>query len=365
MAYLTLLTLVRVVTAQGWPTVPATIESVELKSMGSQTEQVVTSYTYVFQGKRYTGHRVSLYTSDNLGTFYRDAYRELHTYLTRKAPYPVHVNPKAPDEAVLMPVLRWEVIGFYLVFIVVFGGLGWAIITSSCLQIMRGRKEAALMERYPDEPWKQRLAWSKPEIKSSVGTDAIMEVSIAVFWNVATFPVLLVIPRELASGRYVALTFLVIPLIGAGLAWWALVALARAKRFSRTYLHLDTIPGRPGGPLRGQIHAPKALAGAADVALTLRCERTFGPSSAIGGSTTGKAGASGIEDVWRHDSATPVIRDLGPSGGVLVAVAIDLPLGFPDSCRGTGDQFSWLLSANAPLKGADFSVEFEVPVFDQ
>lgn len=220
------------------------------------------------------------------------------------------------------------------------------------------------MERYPDEPWKQRVEWSKPAIKSSQAKDAILEVCIAVFWNVATFPVLLVIPREVGNGRYVALTFLLIPLIGAGLAWWALVAVARATRFAGTYLHLDTMPGRPGESLRGHISAPKALAGAAKVALTLRCEKTFGESSPIPGSATGKASAPGNADIWRCDSATPVIRGQEPAGEVTLAVAIELPAGCPNSWRGPGDKFAWLLSANAPLKGADFSVEFEVPVFD-
>jgi hypothetical protein len=363
-AYLTLHTLVRVAVEQRWPTVPATLQSVEIKSVDSSNERLVTSYTYVVQGKQYTGHRLSVYTSDNLGTFRQDAYAELRDYLARKEPYPAHVNPKAPDESVLKPVLRWEAIGLYLVFVIVFGGPGWAIIISSCGRLITARREAILCERYPDEPWKQRVAWSKPEIKSSQGIDAIMEVSIALFWNVATFPVLAVVPAEVASGRYVALTFLAIPLVGAGLAWWAVVALARATRFAKTYLHLDTMPGRPGQQLRGHVYAPKALAGASDVAITLRCERTYGDTPTNGGRTSSKAGFSGTEDIWRHDSPTQVIRSQDPNGQVKLAVTIDLPAGFPNSWRGQGDQFSWLLSANAPLRGADFSVEFEVPVYD-
>ena len=330
----------------------------------SSAKKVVASYTYTIDGKQYTGHRVSLYGPDNLGMFYEDVSRELHDYLARKTPYPAHVNPKDPRESVLKPVLRWTAIGFYLVFTVVFGGLGWALIIASIARLLRAHNETVLMNQFPDQPWKWRTEWLKPAIKSNQGFDAIAEICIAIFWNAATFPVLLVIPREVANGRYVALTFLVIPLIGIGLVWWALIALARATRFARTYLHLDTMPGRPGTQLRGHISAPKALADADQVVLTLRCERTYGDSSPNGGATTRKAGATGTEDIWRNDWPSHVVRGREPSGEVTLPVAVDLPAGYPNSLRGPGDQFAWFLSANAPLKGADFAVEFEVPVFD-
>jgi hypothetical protein len=49
----------------------------------------------------------------------------------------------------------------------------------------------------------------------------------------------------------------------------------------------------------------------------------------------------------------------------MLAVAIEVPAGSPSSARGPGDEYVWLLSASAPLKGADFAAEFEVPVFDR
>ena len=133
------------------------------------------------------------------------------------------------------------------------------------------------------------------------GIDAITEICFAIFWNAATFPVLLVVPREVANGRYVALTFLLIPLIGIGLVWWALVALARATRFARTYLHLDTMPGRPGTPLRGHISAPQALAGATRSCAYLAMRENLWRLVPQRRSTTRKAGATGTEDIWRND----------------------------------------------------------------
>jgi hypothetical protein len=369
MGYVTVRTLYRVAIAQGWPTVPATLQSVELQPAGSSTLQVVTSYTYRFGGKEFTGHRLSLYGPDNLGSFYEDASRELHAYMARHEAYPAHVNPRDPQESVLMPVLRWEAIGFYLVFTIVFGVAGWAILISGCLQIVRARREAMLVKRYPDEPWKQRLKWSQPAIKASQAKDAIIEICFAVFWNAATFPVVLVIPREIANGRYVALTFLVIPLIGIGLVFWALVAVARATRFARTYLSLETMPGRPGQHLQGHISAPKALAAAEEVVFTLRCERVShssqSPNQRIRVGRTGMPGTGlGTAQIWHHYWHASVGRSEQPAGAVTLPVNVEIPAGYPGSSLGPGDQFSWYLDANAPLKGADFSVEFEIPVFD-
>jgi hypothetical protein len=359
MAYVTLHTLLSVLIMQGWPTVPATLQTVELKaSSGSgQAERAAASYSYSFDGQEYAGKRVSLYGADNLGSFQRDTYQDLQDHLSRQEPYPVHVNPKAPAESILLPVLRWEVVGFSLVFVVLFGGAGWGIIASAVLRIRKLRQEAILVEQYPHEPWKHRVEWSSGRIASSQVADAIGQTFLAVFWNVASFPVALIVPREVANGRYVALTFLAIPLVGAGLIFWAVISMARARRFGRAYVTLDTMPGRPGESLRGHIYAPKALEEAAHVGLTLTCERQYQASSGNRGTTTK------THVVWTNDSTTPVIRGQTSTGDVMAAVDIGIPAGLPSSLRGSGDEYVWLLSATAPLKGADFAAEFEVPVF--
>jgi len=357
MAFFTLRTLLAIWVMQGWPTVPATLQTVELRTSGA-SQRAAASYTYVFDGQVHTGRRVSLYGADNLGSFQRDTYRDLDDHRSRQTPYPVHVDPKAPAESILLPVLRLEVVGFSLVFVVLFGGVGWGIIVSVFVRLRRARIEAALVERYPNEPWKQRIEWSGARIPSTLTSDAIGETCLAVFWNAATFPVLLIIPREVAGGRYVALTFLVIPLVGAGAACWALVSLARAKRFGRTALQLDTMPARPGEPLRAHIYAPQALQEAESVALGLRCERQLEVPSRRGTVVT-------TEIAWSTEASTPVLRGQTSTGDVLLAVTVAVPTGFPSSSRGPGDRYLWLLSASAPLRGADFSVEFEVPVFDR
>ena len=88
---------------QNWTVVPATIVDVQMPRSTRGTLKVAATYQFVFQGQTYTGHRVSLYTADNFGNFYKQAYATLRDYHDRQKAFPAHVNPKNPSEAVLMP----------------------------------------------------------------------------------------------------------------------------------------------------------------------------------------------------------------------------------------------------------------------
>jgi len=46
---------------QAWPTVPATLDTVELQYPSQHTEKVVAAYRYVVQGATRQGKRVSVY----------------------------------------------------------------------------------------------------------------------------------------------------------------------------------------------------------------------------------------------------------------------------------------------------------------
>jgi hypothetical protein len=357
LVFSTLRTLLLLAAMQGWTVVPGTLQTAELTASGQASNRADATYTYVFEGRMYSGHRVSLYGADNLGSFQKDTYEDLNEHLQAHQPYPVHVNPKAPEQSILKPVLRVETIAFSLVFILLFGGAGWGILISSFLRMKKAQKEKQLMAQYPQESWKWRVEWTAAGIKSTQGAQAVMQICLAVFWNVATFPVFLIIPKELRDGHYGVLAALVIPLIGVGLAFWAVVAAARAQRFGQTRLQLETMPGRPGQTLRGRLYAPQALEAAEFASITLRCETTATNPNANG------QDPDGDQSLWVGGASVPVLKGQATNGDVVMDVAIDIPPGLPDSFWGKGDQYAWLLTATAPLRGADFAVEMEIPVF--
>lgn len=124
MAIQVMLTAVRVTRMSAWPTVPATLEQVELHRPGSATSRslpVAARYRYEVDGRSFTGTRVSICQPDSVGLFFQHTYDDLHGRLERKESVPAHVNPADPSEAVLLPVWRPELVAFQLAVV----GLAW------------------------------------------------------------------------------------------------------------------------------------------------------------------------------------------------------------------------------------------------
>lgn len=357
-AYRAMWTIVSALTMQAWPTVPATLQRVELVTETRGSARATASYTYSVNGQQFTGKRVSLYGADNLGSFPQTATDELRGFLARKAPYPAHVNPKDPSESILMPVVRWEVVAFNLVFVVVFGGAGWGILISSLFVWIRIRAQRALAAQYPSEPWRWRPDWAANRIKSSESSTAVGAVCFTLFWNACAWPMVFAVPGKLRAGEYMGLLFLVFPALGVALAFWAAISVARARRFGATYLVLNTFPARPGEQLSGCVYAPAALENAKEAKLALRCERNY---KTAGGD--GKTGTKTVT-VWETEATSEVLRGQSSTGEALLKVDFPVPDSFGDSAsESNGEYFTWQLTANATLKGADFEAEFEVPVF--
>ena len=153
MAYQMAQTAARVTRMSAWPTVPATLDEVALHHPGSATSRslsVGARYHYVVGGRNYTATRVSVYSPDNLGSFFERTYEDLHARLEHHETVPAHVNPEAPAEAVLLPVWRPEVFAFQGALMLVFGGVG--------LFVLARRSRTRPVERAPSSGVKSHPA---------------------------------------------------------------------------------------------------------------------------------------------------------------------------------------------------------------
>jgi len=124
-------TIVAVARTSAWPTVPATLESVDLRLASGATSRarfVAARYHYAIDGQTFTGTQVSVYAPDRLGSFFDRTYADLRGHLDRHEPVPVHVNLASPSDAVLLPVWRPEVLAFDAMMMLVFGGSGLALL---------------------------------------------------------------------------------------------------------------------------------------------------------------------------------------------------------------------------------------------
>jgi hypothetical protein len=356
LAHRTVWTVVTTWTMQGWPTAPATLQHVELEAQGSNSRRTRATYSYLVDGRSFNGKTVTLYGADNLGSFQQRAYDELQGYLSRQAPYPVHFNPREPGESILMPVVRWEAVSFSLIFVVLFGGAGYGLLIGAYSGYRRLRIEAALVAQYPNEPWRHRIEWSTGRIQSDQNSAARGAVILAVMWNVCSWPMVFAVPEKLQAGEYGGLLLLLFPALGLGLVYWAIVSLARARRFGNTWLELDTFPARPGEHLRGRVFAPAALGEAAEVRLTICCEKNVKVSGDKGTTTRS-------ETLWEQEASAPVVQGQSSSGDSLLKIDFPIPRDLPDSSQDRNEWFAWRLTALAELAGADFEAKFEVPVF--
>ncbi len=134
---------------QGWQPVPATLTSASLNvSRGSKstTYGVSASYRYQVAGRDYEGKRVAIGGgNDNVGEFQQELGERLEAAHRQGQTVQAWVNPADPSHAVLDRSLRLGLLLFKMVFVVVFGGVGFGMLYGA----WRGRRGAAPRARAP------------------------------------------------------------------------------------------------------------------------------------------------------------------------------------------------------------------------
>ncbi|HOW71716.1 MAG TPA: DUF3592 domain-containing protein [Phycisphaerae bacterium] len=354
MAFLCARMIVQHYAALGWAETPAEIVSVKMES--DETDRVVCSYVYTFEGREYRGNRVGLIGgSDNIGKWQRASYERLKQAFDRQQPVVCYVDPHKPENALLDREIRWPMVLFFVGFMVVFGGFGGLMLTVGLVGTSAGRHARRMSQQYPDEPWLWNKRWAGGVIHSKASHKAAGMWAGAIFWNGITIPVSAAIWSELSHGPLTLLWLFVIvfPLVGLLLIGGAIRATLMARKFRGTRLELDTFPGVIGGHFKGDLLVGGGLSQLDEVSLTLRCIRTV---------------ASG-DDTHRHtlweDSRTvhPPSTTFGHAGVVL---PVDFQI--PYSCEPYDDSLqerpvTWELHARAEIPGVDLDLTFDVPVF--
>jgi hypothetical protein len=95
----------------------------------------------------------------------------------------------------------------------------------------------------------------------SVRATVLAATLFALLWNLISLPAAIFLPEELAKGNWLATIGLLFPLIGIGLAAWAVRAWWRLRRFKTAVLTLPRLPVPLGGKLRGSIRVVAEVLG--------------------------------------------------------------------------------------------------------
>ena len=166
-------------------------------------------YTYQVLGSGYRHDRVAINSgSDNIGDFQQRLGSWLKNHYQQNQPVTVFYNPADPADAVLNREIRWGLLGFKAIFILVFGGVGAGIIYWS----YRGKKTIDTPAT-EGKPWLQRPEWQGGVIRSSAKAGMIGIWAFTLIWNLISAPaVIFGLPEVWNEKGAIALVILLFPL---------------------------------------------------------------------------------------------------------------------------------------------------------
>ncbi|HNP37656.1 MAG TPA: DUF3592 domain-containing protein [Woeseiaceae bacterium] len=320
----------------------------------STTYKAYASYSYVIRGERFTGERVSLGTGgDNIGDYQQDMGNRLQAAFASGTPISVFVNPDNPADSIIDRKLRWPMVGFHSLFLLVFGGMGLSMLVFA-LRTPRAR-DATLAE-FKDKPWLLNPDWQSATLRSNSRLAMWAIWGFAAFWSLISAPLPFVAYDEVVNKQnHLALVALLFPLIGLGLVAWAIKQTREWLRFGTTPLTLDPFPGSIGGHVGGTIDMRLPYDSATQFVLTLSSIHSYASGS-------GKSRRRKESTLWQDQLVAHT--EPGPNGMRLV-FRFDVPEGLKISdAQPEGDSnYLWRLHLAADLPGANLDRDFEVPVY--
>ena len=247
---------------------------------------------------------------------------------------------------------------FFALFGVVFAGIGVGSVVYTARRRHKLHDVAAQLEQTQDRPWLLNPNWASGRISGSNRAAMLAGWGIGIVWCLVSSPVLFAIPKELAKGNTLVLLALVFPLIGLGLLGWAATMTTRYWRYGRSSLEMNTLPGVLGGEIRATLVSQKPLPHDAMVRITLRNIRRTTSGSGKNRSTTERV-------LWEDSIDVPSAGMTLRPDGYGLALQLQIPFDAKASDPlASNDCTLWRLLAHADLRGADFSAQFDVPVFE-
>lgn len=340
-----------------WTPVSATLTSAGFATQSGDSANTFEAYAefiYEIDGTRYNGNRVSVGSGyDNVGDFQQDLGLRLQNAMSRGEYINVYVNPEDPADAVVDRSLRWGLIGFKMIFVIAFGGVGLGLIIFT----LRARNKTDLAEvKGLDAPWLANDGWQTASIKSSSKQAMYFTWGFAAFWNLISAPLPFVVFREVTQkDNLIALAGLLFPLVGAGLLTWAVRRTMEWRRFGPAPILLDPFPGSINGHVGGTIDINLPFDSNAHFSLTLTSLYSY-----ISGSGKDRSRKSSAE--WQD---TQIAHATSGAKGTRLSFRFDVPGNLKESsAEKKGDTYYlWQLNLTAELPGVDIDRDYEIPVY--
>jgi hypothetical protein len=320
----------------------------------STTYKAYATYGYRWQSQSYTNDRVGIAGgADNIGSYQQNLGRRLSVALADGGAVTVWVNPDAPWDSVLDRSVRWGFTAFKMMFVLLFGGIGYGLLIFAILSPKRKDPDKP---QFADEPWLVNDAWQGSPLKSGSRTAMWGAWGFATFWNLIAMPLPFLLVEEITVKKnYPALIGLVFPVVGLGLIYWAIKQTREWRRFGPTPLTLDPFPGSIGGHVGGTIDLRQPFRPGSTYALTLtNLESTV---SGSGKNRSRREKASWQDRRLAHAEPGPL--------GTRLLFRFDVPEGLEasDAAQHTDDYTIWRLGLEAELGGSSLDRNWELPVY--
>ena len=330
-------TINKVEAAQSWTETPAEVKSCVLSSYrgskGSRTYCVKGQFAYTVNSKKYHSFQVTFYSdgNDNMGNFHQRIFHQLESARLSKKTLPCWVNPENPDEAVLIRELRPEMIGFNLLFVVIFGG--------AAIGIMSGVVFSASGKR----PINGKVRMRHSGVHRALLLSGVIIFAAALWVN---WKALVLTGGNIASIWYLALALIPgLVLIGYGLYAWL-----RFAKFGVSELMISPSIIRLRDRINATVLIPRIVQG--DFKGVLTCTHLYTTGS-------GKHRNTRRDSVWSEE----MMSGGSPAGEQLTQVNFRFELrgGHVTEERGS-DSYYWRLLVTSDLPGVDYKAEFDIMV---
>lgn len=322
-------------------------------SGNSPTYQAFATYNYSFDGQQYQGNRVTLNSgSDNIGSYQQDIGNDLRNAASSGKSIQVFVDPESPSSSIIDPEVRWSIIGFRLIFIVMFGGVGLALVTAPW---RAPKAKDTTLPEYQNAPWLLNDSWQTATIRSDSKQQMRRACGFAAFAVLVSAPLPFLVYQEVTEKHnQLALIGLLFPVIGIGLLVRAIRRTLEWRAFGPVPVSLDPYPGSIGGHVGGTTELAIPFDASNEFSLTLTNFHSYTTG-------TGKNRRRQEKAIWQKNLRVPATMG---TKGTRLTFRFDVPEYCKESDAIKEDSYhGWRLNLSATLVGTNLNRDYELPVY--
>ncbi len=344
--------------ARTWVETPCRIVEAELKESRdseSTSYQAAGRYVYQWDGKEYGADRVSLVGgSDNVGDYQQRVHRQMQRAMReRRGEAVCYMNPRDPEQSVLVRELRPEQLALLSLFALLFPLVGAGVSYGGWRATKSKKERERLRGAHPDESWKWNPAWNvSPMPESGWNVGGVMHL-VAVWWALVTGPLLAAGAVDGVFSRPAGFWMLIPGLFFVAAVWIVLHRIRERARIGGMWVDV-ALPLRPGREISGAWITGKPLHPHDTPMLKIICRKTVTTSS------SGKT-SSTIETVWEQEENLSVMDQTREISAFRLPFRFRLPRDVEETTFDeSSTKYAWKLEFRIPR--TPVKSVFEVPV---